>query len=103
MTLECIRRYYRGENSPLFPVLQKDKDFFDLFVDFKGYVNFFYLQDCVNAAYSKVNIWCGDMNFIDNPLPKTDVEYLLWIDKNLEFVEKRNQRIQQAINSEKYY
>lgn len=35
LTLECIRRYYQGEESPLYKSLLKDKDFFDLFVDFK--------------------------------------------------------------------
>ena len=41
LTLECIRRHYSGEESPLSSVTQQDKDFYDLFVDFKGYVDFF--------------------------------------------------------------
>lgn len=39
LTLECIRRYYQGQDSPLFGTLERDKAFFDLFVDFKGYVD----------------------------------------------------------------
>ena len=47
LTLECIRRHYAGEESPLSKVIETDKSFYDLFVDFKGYVDFFFLQDCV--------------------------------------------------------
>ena len=97
LTLECIRRYYNNENSPLYQTLLKNKDFFDLFVDFKGYVNFFYLQDCVTPDYQSVIFWIGDGDFSKNPLPKTVDEYLTWIDKELEFVSKRNKRIEVAM------
>lgn len=46
LTLECIRRYYNGEDSPLYNVFLNDKAFFDLFVDFKGYVDFFPASGC---------------------------------------------------------
>lgn len=95
LTLECIRRYYKGENSPLYDVLLTDKRFFDLFVDFKGYVDFFLLQDCVSSDYSKVDIWLGDGEFDENPLPKTTDQYLWWIDKEMMFLEKRNLRIKE--------
>lgn len=93
LTLECIRRHYDGETSPLSETLNKDRDFYNLFVDFKGYVDFFYLQDCVSANYDKVNFWIGNGDFSDNPLPQTVDDYLLWIDRNLEFVRARNIRI----------
>lgn len=96
LTLECIRRHYLGQKSPLSDVLMKDKDFFDLFVDFKGYVDFFYLQDCVSSDYSKVNIWLENGEFTDCPLPQTVDSYLSWIENNLDFVKKRNQRIYNA-------
>ena len=60
LTLECIRRYYVGEDSPLQKAIERDKDFFDLFVDFKGYVDYFFLQDCVDDDYGSVKLWCGD-------------------------------------------
>ena len=47
LTLECIRRYYNGEDSPLYKFLLADKFFFDLFVDFKGYVDYFFFHDFV--------------------------------------------------------
>ncbi len=97
LTLECIRRFYLNEESPLYNVLLQNKNFFDLFVDFRGYVEFFYLQDCVSDNYSQVDFWLGDGKFEYYPLPKTVGEYLSWIEKELKFVEKRNQRINQAV------
>ncbi|WP_343210483.1 DUF6994 family protein [Anaerolentibacter hominis] len=99
LSLECIRRYYLGEVSPLYDVLQKDKGFFDLFMDFKGYVDFFYLQDCVSSDYSEVKLWLGEPAFTYSPLPKTVDSYFSWIESNLNFVEKRNKRIQSACQS----
>ena len=43
LTLECIRRYYNNEISPLTEVLTRYTDFFALFGNFKGYVEFFLL------------------------------------------------------------
>ncbi len=66
LTLECIRRYYIGQTSPLSDVIEGDKDFYALFCDFRGYVDFFFLQDAVTDDYSKVNIWCGNPNLDDD-------------------------------------
>ena len=93
LTLECIRLYYQNQPSPLYEVLGKNKAFFDLFVDFKGYVDFFLLQDCVNSDYSKVNFWMDFKEFAKMPLPKSPDEYMLWIENELTFVEQRNKRI----------
>ena len=95
LTLECIRRYYTGEKSPLYEIILADKAFYDLFIDFKGYVDFFFLQDCVSEDYSKVFIWCGNADFTECGLPKTIDEYMGFIDKEMVFLEKRNQRIQE--------
>lgn len=95
LTMECIRRYYSGEDSPLYQTILRDKDFFDLFVDFKGYVDFFLLQDCVSKDYSKVDLWCGDTYFERSGLPKTVDEYFYFLEKELDFLDKRNQRIKE--------
>ena len=97
LTLECIRRYYIGEKSPLSTVLEQDKDFFNLFLDFKGYVEFFFLQDLVSDDFGKVNFWLGDGDMNQSPFPKTVNEYLNFIEKELEFVQKRNNRIKRSI------
>ena len=93
LTLECIRRYYHGEDSPLHEALAKNEEFFNLFVNFKGYVDFFYLQDCVSADYRSVIFWIGGGDLSKPPLPQTTDEYLTWIEKQLAFVSKRNRRI----------
>ncbi len=93
LTLECIRRYYSGENNPIQRTLSRDKPFFDLFVDFKGFVDYFFLQDCVTDDYSIVKIWLGSGDFHEKALPQTVDEYLLWIEREMEFLEKRNKRI----------
>ena len=93
LTLECIRRYYDGLNSPLYDTIKRDKAFYDLFVDFKGYVDFFFLQDAVSDDYSKVNIWCGNAVFEEEGLPKSIDEYFAFLDKELDFLDKRNARI----------
>ena len=96
LTLECIRRHYCNEESPISKALARDKDFFDLFVDFKGFVDYFFLQDCVSPDYSSVKIWVGNADFTEDPLPKTVDEYLLWISQQMDFLEKRNGRIAAA-------
>lgn len=97
LTMECIRRYYNGETSPLTNVMEYDREFFGLFNDFKGYVDFFYLQDCVTEDYKQVRFWLGDGNFNENPLPQTVEDYLSYIAAELDFVKKRNARIKRAI------
>jgi len=99
LTLECIRRYYCGEASPLSSVLESDHDFFDLFVDFKGYVDYFFFQDCVTEDYSAVKIWHGKGDFTENPLPETVEDYLAWIEKEMIFLDQRNQRIADYVRS----
>lgn len=56
-------------------------------------MDFFYLQDCVSSDYQSAIFWIGDGDLSKNPLPETVDEYLIWIEKQLNFVEKRNDRI----------
>lgn len=94
LTLECIRRYYLGEQSPLYETIDRDRSFFELFVDFKGYVDYFFLQDAIEDDYSAVKIWCGNTDFVESGLPKTVNEYFEFIDGEFEFLDRRNQRIE---------
>lgn len=93
LTLECIRRHYVGEESPLTDIIESDRNFYDLFVDFKGFVDFFFLQDCVSSDYSKVTIWEGDGTFKRFGLPETLDGYKEFLKNQFEFLERRNQRI----------
>ena len=92
-TLECIRRFYKGEESPMTKCFDRDKKFFDLFVDFKGFVDFFFLQDLVNEEYSSVTMLLGDDKFTTPALAQTAEEYRQWLEAQLDFVTKRNERI----------
>ena len=83
----------------MYDTLQADKDFFDLFVDFKGFVDFFYLQDCVNEKEDSIIFWFKDDGFTGKILPETVDEYVFWLNHNLEFVKRRNIRIQKAIKN----
>ena len=101
LTLECIRRFYSGEFTPLDKALEKDREFFNLFVDFKGYVDFFLLQDCVDENYN-VKMWLDTHLFDSMPMPKNLDEYYKWIDTQLDFVAKRGKRIEDYCKEDNY-
>lgn len=99
LTLECIRKYYLNEESPLYSVLIKDKEFFDLFVNFKGYIDYFFLNDLVTEDYKEVKFIIGNGDFEKNPMPKTVEDYIKYINGQLEFVKLRNGRIKEYIKN----
>jgi hypothetical protein len=93
LTLECIRRFYGAEDSPLRSVLARYGLFFDLFRDFRGYVEFFLLQDLVTADYSAVRIAPPFDDFKSSPIPVGTDEYGAYMRAAAGFIEARNQRI----------
>lgn len=93
LTLECIRRHYGGGRSPLSDVLRRYADFFDLFGDFRGYVEFFLLQDLVSIDFSTVKISVPFDNFSGSPIPNGAREYRVYRSASIAFIEARNQRI----------
>jgi hypothetical protein len=93
LTLECIRRHYRDEPSPLSDTLARYADFFGLFGDFAGYVDFFHLQDLVNEATLTVKFSMPFKAFTASPLPETLDFYLGYRERATEFIESRNRRI----------
>ncbi|MBE6027507.1 MAG: hypothetical protein E7227_02740 [Clostridiales bacterium] len=104
LTMECIRRFYMGEHSPLYEVLDRDKKFYDLFVDFRGYVDFFCLQDCVAPDYNSVIFWQDDCSLTHTmPLPRTAGEHIVWTEKSLEFIEKRAERLKRSLKKDMVY
>jgi hypothetical protein len=94
LTLECIRRHYLNEASPLIDVLSRYADFFALFDDFRGYVEFFLLQDLVGNDFSAIKFLMPFDDFKAPALPATLSEYMGYKDKTIQFVEERNMRIQ---------
>ena len=49
------RKYYLNEESPLYSTLIKDKDFFDLFINFKGYFGILKNLKAMQHAQRKAN------------------------------------------------
>lgn len=93
LTLECIRLFYQRENSPLTDVLNRYGSFFKLFNDFKGYVEFFLLQDLVNEDYSTIKCYLPFNDFSDVPLPRNADEYVEYAKNTKKFLKARSQRI----------
>lgn len=88
LRLECIRRHYTGEPSPLQAILDRYADFFGLFDDFDGYINHFLFQDFVED---------GQVTFVlpfDNfTSPRTAAGYRESTDHTSQQIHARNQRI----------
>ena len=93
LTLECIRRYYLQETSPLFETFKRYSSFFNLFQNFKGYVDFFLLQDLVGEDYSSIRFWHQFSSFEHSPLPSNINEYYLFKENVIKFINGRNKRI----------
>ena len=93
LTLECIRRFYSEEDSPLRETLERYTDFFALFYNFRGYVDFFLLQNLVTDDYSQIKFFHSFNNFKYSPNPNTLQEYLIFKTNMLSFVNQRNKRI----------
>lgn len=92
LTLECIRRFYKDEQSPLYNTIANYKDFFDLFIDFKGYTDFFLLQDFIDKQ-EQIEFSLPFDNFIRSALPQTVDEYKQYKSHSIDLMNKRNQRI----------
>jgi hypothetical protein len=93
LTIECIRRYYLNEDSPLYATIGRYDDFFRLFVDFRGYVEFFLLQDLVTNDFSSVKFFTPCTDFTPFPIPDSMEAYLDYREYAISFIQSRNQRI----------
>jgi hypothetical protein len=93
LTVECVRRYYRDEDSPLRPTLARYGDFFRLFGDFRGYVVFFLLQDLVTEDFSAVRFFAPFKEFQSWPVPEDRAAYLAYRERAVGFLQARNRRI----------
>ena len=100
LTVECIRRYYNNIDSPLSETLNKNKSFFDLFIDFKGYIEYFILQDIVDNNYTNIDFFLDLNDFDRDPYPKNVEEWFILYNKQMEFLNRRNKRILNYIQSQ---
>lgn len=92
LTLECIRRHYAAESSPIAATLARYRPFFDLFDDFQTYVNFFLLDDLVTSE-GKVRFLLPFDDFARSATPLDLAEYVDYRSNSIEFVRARNERI----------
>ena len=95
LTLEAIRRHYVGGESPLTDVLDRYADFFDLFVHFRSYVDFWLLNDMVDNQY-RVQFCLPFDSFRRNAAPVNVKEYLELKSTTVRFLESRTARIGMA-------
>lgn len=93
LTLECIRRHYTGVESPLSQVFTRYAPFFAMFGDFRGYVEFFLLQDLVSNDCSIVNMFAPFRDFETPPIPNDIDEYRAYKSAACQFIQARNRRI----------
>jgi Family of unknown function (DUF6994) len=94
LTLECVRRHYEGQSSPLGETLARYSAFFALFKNFRGYVDFFLLQDLVTDGCSAVTIFPPFDDFKTPSVPKDVETYREYRRRTIEFIEARNRRIE---------
>jgi hypothetical protein len=99
LTVECIRRHYVDDPSPLSDTLARYEDFFGLFGDFRGYVDFFLLQDMVTKDYSAVRFFMPFEGFTASPLPRNVGAYNAYRQLAIEFIEARNRRIDAGVDT----
>lgn len=91
LTLECIRRHYRGEDHPLAEAVERYADFFTLFGDFRGFVNHFLLQDLVDDE--QVRFFMPFDEFQSSSVPDNAKAYREYRRLSTEWIHARNRRI----------
>jgi hypothetical protein len=101
LTLECIRRHYLREDSPLMDVIARYEDFFELFEDFRGFVEFFLLQDAVTVDCDAVIFAAPFDDFTTPAIPQTMDEYREYRHRAMSFIEARNRRILRSLSEER--
>lgn len=93
LTVECVRRHYAGEPSPLTDVLNANATFFGLFSDFGEFTQHFLLQDLVSESYSQVRFFMDFDDFTGGSRPADVETYREYRRRSVEFVRARNSRI----------
>jgi len=100
LTLECIRRYYLGQSSPLYSTLLRYKNFFDLFENFIGYIQFFLLENLVDET-QQIKFYLPFDEFKTPPSFSNTDEYLIYKKGVMKFIRSRNKAIKNHSNPKK--
>jgi len=96
LTIECVKRYYLGKESPLSKVFQRYSSFFSLFSNFRGYIDFFLLQDFVDEN-EQIYFSLPFDNFSRQALPQNVDEYRQYRNHTIDLVTSRNKRILESV------
>jgi hypothetical protein len=99
LTLECIRLFYIEQQSPLYDAFLRYKNFFELFENFKGYINFFLLDDLIDEK-ENVKFYLPFENFKTKPTFKDIDEYLVYKKGVMNFIKARKKRIDNYANQQ---
>jgi len=86
-----------GQKSPLYDTLSRYKNFFELFECFKGYFQFFLLDDLVDQD-QKIKFYLPFDDFETRPTFSDIDEYLVYKDGVMNFIKSRNKRIETYAN-----
>lgn len=99
LTLECIRLFYLGQESPLYDTFLRYKNFFELFESFMGYIDFFLLNDLIDIN-EKIKFYLPFDNFKTKPAFANIDEYLVYKKGVMDFIKARNKRIELWTNEQ---
>ena len=93
LSLECIKLFYINKQSPLSNTLERYASFFDIFDNFRGYIDFFLLNDLIIDDNMSIKYFLPFKNFNDSPLPSNVEEYATYKKEMTKFIQDRNNRI----------
>mgnify|MGYP006901755921 CR=1 FL=1 len=94
LTLECIRRFYINEPSPLEETFKRYASFFQMFESFESYIHFFLLDDLVDQL-GEVKFYLPFDDFQSSPKFRHVEDYVAYRDKVVDFINARNRRIEE--------
>lgn len=92
LTLECLLIHYAGVESPVTKTLAWYADYFALFRDLQGFVEFFLLEDLMTPDLSAVRFHLPFDDFERRVAAPAD-EYEQYMASSMRFVAARNRRI----------
>jgi hypothetical protein len=98
LTLECIRLFYLGQTSPLYDTLNRYKNFFALFENFIGYIQFYLLDDIIDTN-GNIKFYLPFDNFKSRPVFNSIDDYFLYKQGVMTFINSRNKRIDKLYNN----
>ncbi len=89
-----MRRHYEGDPHPLAVTFDRYREFFDLFGDFAGYVDFWLLDDLVDNN-GRVSLFLPSDDFTLPSVPRGVDDYVEFCENTVAFVMARSERIRQ--------